>query len=72
VSGFALSNIEIMFVFMILYGFCLLPAWFCYVLAKVRYLESHMHIADRCVPRKTANGAPRLVVQTSIYTRKID
>jgi hypothetical protein len=26
VSGFALSNIEIMFVFMILYGFCLLPA----------------------------------------------
>jgi hypothetical protein len=43
---------------MILYGFCLLPAWFCYV--NVRNLESHMHIADRCAPRENGNGAEDL------------
>jgi hypothetical protein len=28
---------------MILYDFCLLHAWFCYVIVNVRNLESHMH-----------------------------
>jgi hypothetical protein len=37
---------------MIYDDFCLLPAWFCYVIIHVRNLESHMHIADRCAPWK--------------------
>jgi hypothetical protein len=62
-SGFALSNIGNIFVVMILYDFCLLPAWFCYVFVNVRNLESHMHI-DRCAPCKTVNGAKNLNLQT--------
>jgi hypothetical protein len=40
--------------------FCLLPARFSYVIINVRNLESYMHIADRCEPRKTADGAEAL------------
>jgi hypothetical protein len=47
-SVFTLSNIAIIFIFMILDDFCLLPAWFCYVMINVRNLESLMHIANRC------------------------
>jgi hypothetical protein len=61
VSGFALSNRANIFVFMILYDFCMMPAWFCYIIVNLRNLESHMQIADRYAPRKTANGANNLV-----------
>jgi hypothetical protein len=62
VSGFALSIIANIFMFMILYDFCLLPAWFCYVIVNVRNLESHVNIVDRCAPRETANGAENLIL----------
>jgi hypothetical protein len=39
VSGFALSNVANIFIFMILDDFCLLPAQFCYVIINVRYIE---------------------------------
>jgi hypothetical protein len=64
VSGFALSNIANIFVFMIYYDFCLQPAWFCYVIVNIRNLESHMHNADGFAPRETANGAKNLILQT--------
>jgi hypothetical protein len=48
---------------MILDDFCLLPAWLCYVIMNVRNLESHMHIADRCAPRKGANGGENFILQ---------
>jgi hypothetical protein len=63
VLGFALSNIANIFVLMILYDFCLLPALFSYVIVNVRNLESRMHIADWCVPRETVNGAKNLILQ---------
>jgi hypothetical protein len=60
VWGLALSNVTNIFIFMISDDFCLLPALFCYVVIIVRYLESHMHIVDRCAPRKIADGAENL------------
>jgi hypothetical protein len=63
VSGFALSNIANIFILMILYDFCLLPALFCYVIVNVRNLESHMNITDRRAPRKTAKDAKNLILQ---------
>jgi hypothetical protein len=47
VSGFALSNVSNIFIFMILDDFSLLPAWFCYLIINVRYMKSLMHIAMR-------------------------
>jgi hypothetical protein len=63
VWGLALSNVANIFIFMILDDFCLLPALFCYVIINVRNLESSMHIADRCAPRKIADGAENLILQ---------
>jgi hypothetical protein len=63
VWGFALSNGTNIVIFMILDDFCLLPACFCYEIINVRNLESHMHIADRCAPRKRANGAEKFILQ---------
>jgi hypothetical protein len=63
VWSLALSNVTNIFIFMILDDFCLLPAKFCYVIINARNLESHMHIADRCVPRKIADGAENLILQ---------
>jgi hypothetical protein len=45
VSGFALSNVANILIFMILDGFCLLSAWFCYVIINVWYRKSLMHIS---------------------------
>jgi hypothetical protein len=64
VSGFALSNVANIFILMILDDFCLLPALFCYIIINVRYIKSHMHIANRCVPRKIANGTENLILQS--------
>jgi hypothetical protein len=61
VSGFALSSVAN--IFMILDDFCLLPAWFCYVIINVRNLESLMHIANWCAPRKIASGAENPILQ---------
>jgi hypothetical protein len=62
-SGFALSNVVNILILMILYDFCLLPAWFCYVIINIQNLESHMHITDQCMPRETTNGAENLILQ---------
>jgi hypothetical protein len=48
---------------MILDDFCLLPAWFCYVSINIRNLESLMHIANRCAPRKIASGTENPILQ---------
>jgi hypothetical protein len=47
-SGFALFYTENMFIFMILYDFCLLPAQFSYIIIYIWKAESHVQIADRC------------------------
>jgi hypothetical protein len=63
VSGFALSSVANIFIFMILDDFYLLPAWFCYVIIHVRNLKSLMHISNPCEPRKFANGTENPVFQ---------
>jgi hypothetical protein len=57
VSGSPLSYVANIFIFMILDDVCLLPARFCYAIINVRNLESLMHIANLCEPRKIANVA---------------
>jgi hypothetical protein len=52
VSGFSRSDVANICVFVILYGLCLLPAQFRYVIINTWYLEIHVQLADRCVPRK--------------------
>jgi hypothetical protein len=42
------SNIHII---MILYDFCLFPAYFRYEIIYIRNLERHVKVTDRCVPR---------------------
>jgi hypothetical protein len=64
VSGFALSNVANIFIFMILDDFCLLPTWFYYVIINVRHMKSLMHIANRCALRKIANGAENFILQS--------
>jgi hypothetical protein len=44
-SGFALSNVENICIFMILYDFCLLPAKFCNVIVYIWKSESHVQVA---------------------------
>jgi hypothetical protein len=61
VLGFALSNGVNIFVIMILYDLCLLPALFCYVIIYKWDLESQVQIANRCAPWIIANGAEYLV-----------
>jgi hypothetical protein len=63
VSGFTLSNVANILIFMIFDGLCLLPAWFRYAIINVRNLESLMHNANRCAPRKIANGAENPILQ---------
>jgi hypothetical protein len=49
VSGFALSYTADMFILMILYDLCLLPAQFCYIIVYIRKVKSYVQIADRCL-----------------------
>jgi hypothetical protein len=62
-SGFALSNIANICIFMILYDFCLFPALFCYIIVYIWKFESHVQIANRCAPWKISNGAENFVLQ---------
>jgi hypothetical protein len=48
-------------IFMILNDFCLLSAWFCYVIIHVWHMESHMHVSNWCAFRKIANGIERVL-----------
>jgi hypothetical protein len=70
VSGFALSNVVNILIFMILDDFCLLPARFCYVIINVRNLESLMYIANQYVPRKIANGVENPIAGTATLQLK--
>jgi hypothetical protein len=49
-----------MFILVILYDFCLLPAQFCYV--YIWKDESHTQMVDQCAPWKFSNGAENLVL----------
>jgi hypothetical protein len=68
VSGFALSNVANILIFMILDEFCLLSAWFCYVIINVWYMKSLMHISNRFAFRKIANCAENLILQSNWAT----
>jgi hypothetical protein len=61
--GFALSYAVNMYILMILYDFCLLPAQFCYIIVCIQKVESRVQITDRCAPWKISNGAENLVLQ---------
>jgi hypothetical protein len=52
-----------MFILMILYDLCLLPAHFCFIIVHMRKVESRVQIADRCAPWKISSGAESLVFQ---------
>jgi hypothetical protein len=61
--GYTLPYTANMFIFMILYDFCMLAAQFCYVIVYIRKVESRVQIADRCEPWKIYSGAENLVLQ---------
>jgi hypothetical protein len=64
VSGFSYSDVVNICIFMILYDLYLLPAQFRYLIVNIRYLESHVHLVDRCALWKLINGTENLVLQT--------
>jgi hypothetical protein len=66
VSGLALSYAANMFILMILYDFCLLPARFCYIIAYIQKVESRMQIADQYARWKISNSVENLVAGTAI------
>jgi hypothetical protein len=63
VIGFTFSDVANICIFLILYDLCLLPAQFRYLNVYIRYLESHVHLSDRCALRKFTSGAQNHVLQ---------
>jgi hypothetical protein len=61
-SGFTLFYTADMFILMILYDFCLLPAQFYYIIIYIRKIGSRVEIADRCAPWRISNGPDSLVL----------
>jgi hypothetical protein len=61
--GFTLSFIANMFILVILYAFCLLPAHFCYAVVYIWKVDSCMQITDWCAPWKISSGMENLVLQ---------
>jgi hypothetical protein len=81
-SGFALPYTTNMFILIILYGFCLLPAQLCYIIVHIRKVESRVQIADgrelcfvgaailrgRCLPLIPRRGKPKsLLIWSVLY-----
>jgi hypothetical protein len=62
--GFASSSAANMFILMILYGFCLPPAQFCYIIIYIWKAENRVQITDRCVPWKI------LIVRITSFCRR--
>jgi hypothetical protein len=62
-SGFALSYAVNMFIIIILYAFCLLPAQFYYIIVYKWKVESSVQTADWYASWKISNGAENLVLQ---------
>jgi hypothetical protein len=61
-SGVTLSYIANMFIFMILYDFCLSPAHFCHIIVSIPKVESYVQVVNRCVPWKIFSRAENLVL----------
>jgi hypothetical protein len=61
--AFALSYAANLFILMISYEFCLLPAQFYYMIMYIRKVESRMQIAGWCATWKISSGAEDLVLQ---------
>jgi hypothetical protein len=66
-SGFTLFYNPTMFILMILYDFCLLPAQFCYVILYIEWIESCVQIVDRYVLWKIPYGTENIVLQALQY-----
>jgi hypothetical protein len=64
-SAFTFSYSANMFILMILYDLCLLPAQFCYTRIDVyiRKVQSHVQTADWCAPWKISSGADQPIFQ---------
>jgi hypothetical protein len=72
VSGFTLSSTADMFILMIPYAFCLLPAQFCYsIIVYIRNVESSVQIADLCAPWKISSGARIFVLHALQFKRSV-
>jgi hypothetical protein len=63
-SGFALSYTANMLILIILYNFCLLSAYFSYILRYIWKTENYVQITDWCTPRKIPICVKKLVLQT--------
>jgi hypothetical protein len=62
VSGFPFSYTTNMFILMILYDFCLLPAHFYYIILYKGNVKSRVQIADPCPLWDISSGAENLVL----------
>lgn len=62
--GFALSYVANICIFMILYDFCLFPAYFSYTVIYERKFESHLEITNRCAPWKVASCTENPALQS--------
>jgi hypothetical protein len=69
VLGFALSNVTNIFIFLILDGFCLLTAWFCYAIISVRHLGSLVHIANRRSRSHITTDGQFVLASSSFWSR---
>jgi hypothetical protein len=63
VLGFVFACVSKIYIFMILYDFCLLLASFCYIVVNVRNFECQMKSAGRCVPLQVTSGAEGSILQ---------
>jgi hypothetical protein len=52
-----------MFILMILYDFCMLPAQFCYIILYIQKVESCVQITDLRAPWKISSGVKNLLLQ---------
>jgi hypothetical protein len=62
VSSFTLFYTAHMFILMILYDFCFLPAQVYYTIVYIWKVESRVQIADRRAPCKISSDAENLVL----------
>jgi hypothetical protein len=61
-SGFTLSYTANMFILLILYDFCLLPAQYFCIIIYIWKVENRVQIANRCPPWKISNCAENIVL----------
>jgi hypothetical protein len=61
-SCFAVEYSANIFILMIMYDFCLLPARIYHIIVCIQKVENGVQIADRCPPSKIRSGAENLVL----------